>query len=117
PLGLLTPGCILKYLFRDSTIRGALLFRRDALGEAMPENSTSQTGPRERSSNTPLTASSRFSLAMPEHQISSPSRQTSLPAQNICRFWLTYSFLRNLVCAFHASENGCRLLRLTAFCD
>lgn len=30
---------------------------------------------------------------------------------------VTYSFLRNLVCAFHASENGCRLLQLTAFCD
>jgi hypothetical protein len=30
---------------------------------------------------------------------------------------MTYSFLPNLVCAFHASENGCRLLRLTAFCD
>jgi len=33
------------------------------------------------------------------------------------RFHMTYSFSRNLVCAFHASENGCRLLRLTAFCD
>ena len=28
---------------------------------------------------------------------------------NTLRFYLTYSFLRNLVCAFHASENGCRL--------
>ena len=30
---------------------------------------------------------------------------------------LTYNILRNLVCAFHASEHGCRLLRLTALCN
>jgi hypothetical protein len=41
----------------------------------------------------------------------------SLPQLSINRardgekFHMTYSFLRNLVCAFHASENGCRLLR------